>query len=54
MVQPEDIANVVAFLCSEEAAMIRGQIIIIDGGLSLTSIGYTAPKDAQGGKPGEP
>ncbi len=54
MVQPEDIANVVAFLCSEEAAMIRGQIIIIDGGLSLTSIGYTAPKDDQGGKPGEP
>ena len=54
MVQPADIANVVAFLCSEEAAMIRGQIIIIDGGLSLTSIGYTAPKDDQGGKPGEP
>lgn len=41
MVQPEDIANVVAFLCSEEAAMIRGQIIIIDGGLSLTSVGST-------------
>ncbi len=40
MVQPEDIANVVAFLCSEAAAMIRGQIIVIDGGLSLTSLGY--------------
>lgn len=35
MVQPEDIANVVAFLCSDAAAMIRGQIIVIDGGLSL-------------------
>ncbi len=34
-VAPEDIANVVAFLCSEEAFMIRGQIITIDGGSSL-------------------
>jgi enoyl-[acyl-carrier protein] reductase III len=35
MVIPEDIANVVAFLCSEEAYMIRGQTIIIDGGTSV-------------------
>ena len=48
MVQPEDVANVVAFLCSEEAAMIRGQIIIIDGGISLTSTGYPA-RDTEGG-----
>ena len=34
-VKPEDIAEVVAFLCSEAAAMIRGQVIIVDGGLSL-------------------
>ena len=40
MVQPEDIANVVAFLCSDEAAMIRGQIIVIDGGRSLIPPGY--------------
>lgn len=39
MVKPEDIANVVAFLCSDEAAMIRGQIITIDGGLSLAPVG---------------
>jgi enoyl-[acyl-carrier protein] reductase III len=32
---PEDVANVVAFLCSEEAFMIRGQTIIIDGGTSI-------------------
>lgn len=42
MVQPEDIANIVAFLCSDDAVMIRGQIIIVDGGLSLTSISYSA------------
>lgn len=41
MVQPEDIANVVAFLCSDEAVMIRGQIITIDGGVSLAPTGYT-------------
>ncbi|MGA2671033.1 MAG: enoyl-[acyl-carrier-protein] reductase FabL [Dehalococcoidia bacterium] len=35
MVIPEDVANVVAFLCSEEAFMIRGQIIIVDGGTSV-------------------
>ena len=39
MVSPEDVANVVAFLCSEDASMIRGQTIIIDGG---TSIGLLA------------
>jgi enoyl-[acyl-carrier-protein] reductase (NADH) len=26
---------VVAFLCSEESAMIRGQTLIVDGGFSL-------------------
>jgi len=35
MVVPEDVASVVAFLCSEEAFMIRGQTIIIDGGTSV-------------------
>jgi len=37
MVIPEDVANVVAFLCSEEAFMIRGQTIIVDGGFSIYS-----------------
>jgi len=35
MVVPEDVANVVAFLCSEDAFMIRGQTVIIDGGTSV-------------------
>jgi len=34
---PDDIANVVAFLCSEDAAWICGQALTVDGGLSLTS-----------------
>ena len=32
---PVEIANVVAFLCSEKAFMIRGQTIIVDGGTSI-------------------
>jgi enoyl-[acyl-carrier protein] reductase III len=35
MVTPEDIAGVVAFLCSPDAAMIVGQTIVVDGGYSL-------------------
>ena len=35
LVTPEDVANLVAFLCSQEANMIRGQTIVIDGGYIL-------------------
>lgn len=35
MVKPNDIAKVVAFLCSDDAEMIRGQSIIVDGGITL-------------------
>lgn len=45
MVQPEDIANLVAFLCSESADMVRGQIIVIDGGVSLTLLSPTKKTD---------
>ena len=37
LVTPEDIAGAVTFLCSPEAAMIRGQTVIVDGGFSLTA-----------------
>ena len=37
MLTGEDMARVVAFLCSEDAAMIRGQVIVVDGGMSLLS-----------------
>lgn len=35
LVTPQDIAEVVAFLCSPAAAMIRGQVIVVDGGYTL-------------------
>jgi len=38
IVKPEDIAELVAFLCNDRSNMIRGQIIVIDGGVSLTLI----------------
>jgi enoyl-[acyl-carrier protein] reductase III len=35
MLVPEDLARVVAFLCTPDAWMIRGQTIIVDGGYTL-------------------
>jgi len=32
---PEDVAHVISFLCSESARHITGQTIVVDGGLSL-------------------
>jgi enoyl-[acyl-carrier protein] reductase III len=39
LVQPQDIAGVVAFLCSPAASMIRGQVLAVDGGASLLAPG---------------
>lgn len=35
LVRPEDVAAAVGFLCSPEAAMIVGQVVVVDGGLSV-------------------
>jgi enoyl-[acyl-carrier protein] reductase III len=35
MVLPSDIAGAVVFLCSEDAGMVCGQTLIVDGGFSL-------------------
>jgi len=33
---PEDIAKVIAFLCSDDAEWITGQTFVVDGGMTLT------------------
>jgi enoyl-[acyl-carrier protein] reductase III len=35
LVTPQDVAEVVAFLCTPAASMIRGQVILVDGGYTL-------------------
>ena len=35
VITPEDVAEVVAFLCSPAASMIVGQTIVVDGGYTL-------------------
>jgi NAD(P)-dependent dehydrogenase (short-subunit alcohol dehydrogenase family) len=37
-VTPEDVADVVAWLCGPESAMVVGQSIVIDGGLTIAGI----------------
>ncbi|HKA55676.1 MAG TPA: glucose 1-dehydrogenase [Candidatus Binatia bacterium] len=36
--RPEDVAAVTAFLCSEDADFIRGQTLLVDGGLLSSSV----------------
>ncbi len=38
MVQPEDVADLVHFLCTDASYMIRGQVIVIDGGYSIAPV----------------
>jgi 3-oxoacyl-[acyl-carrier protein] reductase len=33
--KPEDVAGAVRFLCSEEAAFITGEVLLVDGGLGM-------------------
>ncbi len=36
LVTPDDVAGAVLFLCSPDAEMVRGHVLVVDGGFSLT------------------
>jgi len=38
LIEPEDVANAVAFLCSDAARMIVGHVIVVDGGYSTLGL----------------
>ena len=37
LVEPDDVAAAVSFLCSDDAAMVRGHTLVVDGGFSLSA-----------------
>jgi len=37
LITPQDVANAVVFLCTDNASMIRGQTIVVDGGYSIVA-----------------
>lgn len=42
LAEPEDVASVIAFLCSDASQMVNGQSIVVDGGWTKTK--YLSPR----------
>jgi meso-butanediol dehydrogenase/(S,S)-butanediol dehydrogenase/diacetyl reductase len=51
--EPEDIADVVVFLCSDLSRFVTGQNIVVDGGLTLHGAGVDGIFELIFGRPGE-
>ncbi len=47
LVTPEDVALLAAFLCTPDASMIRGQVLIIDGGATLPGSSLLNPEPGE-------
>ena len=57
--EPEDIADVVVFLCSDLSRFVTGQNLVIDGGMTLHGAGVDGLLDyfsemLQRGRPSSP
>ena len=44
----DEIANLITFLCSEEASYITGQVVAADGGFESTGVGLPALRETKG------
>ncbi|MDQ1499687.1 MAG: 3-oxoacyl-[acyl-carrier protein] reductase [Actinomycetota bacterium] len=42
--EPADVADVIGFLVSDAARFVTGQVLCVDGGISLTGLGGPAPE----------